>query len=409
MSDQPVKTRGRALSAPSAFLLVCFTLSPLLAFSPLFAFQQEPYFPDRHDWETRTPAEAGMDAGALSEAIEFARAHESSGPRDLALYHETMGFAREPYGSLVGPTTVRASLNGLVVRHGYIVAEWGDSAKVDMAFSVTKSFLSTIIGLAWDAGLIADLDDRVADHMPDRSLFEGDANSRITWDHLLRQTSDWKGELWGKPDWADRPEGDSPEDYPNPPRPGPGVRYEYNDVRVNLLALAALEVWRQPLPRILGERIMDPIGASNTWRWHGYENSWVLVDGLRVQSVSGGGHWGGGMFINARDLARFGLLFLRNGKWKDRQLISTDWIEMARQPGEMNPTYGFMNWFLNHDPGEEGASRLVGAAPDSAVLFLGAGRNAVYIDRDNDLVVVVRWIDDSMGEFLSRVIQAIRD
>ena len=63
---------------------------------------------------------------------------------------------------------------------------------------------------------------------------------------------------------------------------------------------------------------MEPIGASSTWRWYGYENSWVEIDGQKVQSVSGGGHWGGGMFINAYDMARFGYLFLRNGKWKDR-------------------------------------------------------------------------------------------
>ena len=44
---------------------------------------------------------------------------------------------------------------------------------------------------------------------------------------------------------------------------------------------------------------MDEIGASNTWRWYGYENSYVVIDGQIVQSVSGGGHWGGGMFINA--------------------------------------------------------------------------------------------------------------
>ena len=58
---------------------------------------------------------------------------------------------------------------------------------------------------------------------------------------------------------------------------------------------------------------MDPINASQTWRWFGYENSWVVMDGAAVQSVSGGGHWGGGMFISARDQARFGYLTLRRG------------------------------------------------------------------------------------------------
>ena len=104
---------------------------------------------------------------------------------------------------------------------------------------------------------------------------------------------------------------------------------------------------------------MEPIGASNTWRWHGYDNSWIELDGQRIQSVSGGGHFGGGMFISARDMARFGYLFLRNGRWKDRQIVSPEWIAMARTGGPANAEYGFMNWFLN--PGRKSLP----AAPES--------------------------------------------
>jgi CubicO group peptidase (beta-lactamase class C family) len=196
----------------------------------------------------------------------------------------------------------------------------------------------------------------------------------------------------------------------NVPLSEPGTRYEYNDVRVNLLALAALEVWRRPLPEVLRERVMDPIGASCSWRWHGYENSWVVIDGLRMQSVSGGGHWGGGMFINAFDQARFGYLFLRNGAWDGRRIISEQWIEMARTPGPANPTYGYMNWFLNTPvPTGDGSEtrKPMPSAPDTAVAFIGAGTNVVYIDWENDLVVVVRWIGDGLDEFLGRVLASV--
>ncbi len=182
------------------------------------------------------------------------------------------------------------------------------------------------------------------------ALFESPHNATITWEHLLRQTSDWQGTLWGKPDWADRPEGQTPADWPNRKLSEPGTHYKYNDARVNVLALAALQVLRRPLPEFLRDEIMEPIGASSTWRWHGYENSWVDLDGRRVQSMTGGGHWGGGMFISTRDMARFGYLFLRNGKWKDRQIVSQKWIDMARTPGPANAGYGFMNWFLNSGP-----------------------------------------------------------
>ncbi len=129
---------------------------------------------------------------------------------------------------------------------------------------------------------------------------------------MLRQTSDWEGTLWGKPEWADRPDSDANK-WLNRKRNEPGAIWEYNDVRVNALALAATCVWRKPLPQVLKESIMDPIGASTTWQWYGYRNSWIVLDGQALQSVSGGGHWGGGLFINAFDMARFGLLTLHKG------------------------------------------------------------------------------------------------
>jgi CubicO group peptidase (beta-lactamase class C family) len=136
---------------------------------------------------------------------------------------------------------------------------------------------------------------------------------------------------------------------------------------------------------VLRELVMDPIGASSTWRWHGYDNSWVNVDGVMVQSVSGGGHWGGGMWISARDQARFGLLTLRNGRWKDRPLVSEKWIALARTPTPAEPTYGFMNFFLN-------TGQLLPSAP-KAFYHLGAG-TADLPDPVNDLVV---WRADRAG------------
>jgi len=173
--------------------------------------------------------------------------------------------------------------------------------------------------------------------------------------------------------------------------------YNYNDVRTNVLALAALNVWRRPLPQVLKETIMDPIGASNSWRWFGYENSWVVLDGSLMQSVTGGGHWGGGMYINAYDMARFGYLTLRRGKWKDRQLLSEQWIDQARTPTGPEPIYGYMNWFLNTD------RKRWPSAPATAFAHSGNGTNLVYVDPEHDLVAVVRWIDgEAIDGFLKR-------
>ena len=378
------------------------------------------YYPPAGDdaWERRAPRQVGLDSARLAEAIAFAVANESKSPRDLAAAHY-QSFGREPYGEPAGPFAERGAPTGVVLRHGYVVAEWGEPRRADMTFSVTKSFLSTVVGLAYDRRLIRSLDDRVADYLgPVVALgagpgagrgpgaaallrpFDTPHNRTITWDHLLRQTSDWEGTLWGKPEWADRPTGD-PATWRTRPRLTPGSAYEYNDVRVNALALAATEVWRRPLPEVLGEYVMDPIGASRTWHWVGYDNAWVLVDGRAVQSVPGGGHWGGGMFISARDLARFGLLTLRGGRWQGRQVMSEEWVRRARTPTPAQPTYGFMNWFLNTD------RKLLPSAPATAFQHLGNGTNVVYVDPEHDLVAVVRWIENpAVDGFVQRLLAA---
>src|SRR5262249_3255612 len=219
---------------------------------------------------------------------------------------------------IVGPTQTRAALSGLVIRRGYVAAEWGDTRRSDMTHSVTKTFLTTVTGLALQRGLIRDLNDAVGGYLPTMErerLFRDPHNVPITWDPLVGQTSDWSGTLWGVPDWADRPVGKTPAEYSQRPMHEPGTFFKYNDVRINLLALCTLHVWRRPLPHVLREEVMDPIGASSTWRWYGYENSWTELDGQRVQSVTGGGHFGGGVFVSAWGMARFGYLFLRGGQW----------------------------------------------------------------------------------------------
>ncbi len=386
------------------------------------------YVPDRGAWEVRRPAEVGMNASGVQAAVDFAIAHETTVPRDQERSQNQSFGRREPFGFGIGPFKVRGGAAGVIVRHGYIVAEWGDTRSVDMTHSVVKSFLTTTVGLAVQDGLIGSIDDLARDYMapvdlppgdgepgiervgfgkPDlTTLFNTEHNRQITWRHLLTQSSDWEGTLWGKPEWADRPD-DDPSTWTTRARRTPGTVFEYNDTRVNLLALLTTSVWREPLPQILKERVMDPIGASPTWRWYGYENSWITLDGRQVQAVSGGGHWGGGMFIHARDQARFGLFTLRKGRWGDQQLLDEEWFDMALTPSAANRTYGFMNFFLNvpNAAGRKGYP----SAPSTAYSHRGNGTNLIYVDRENDLVVVARWIPGrDIDELLSLVIGSIQ-
>ena len=270
-----------------------------------------------------------------------------------------------------------------------------------MTFSVTKSYLSTVAGLALDDGLIADVNDHVYQYVWD-GTFEGEHNSKITWHHLLNQSSDWSGSLFGMPDWGDRPpmEGGI-DDWKYRELKEPGTSFKYNDVRVNVLAYSLLQVWRKPLPMVLKEKIMDPIGASSTWRWYGYESSWVNVDGVKMQSVSGGGHSGGGVFVSTMDHARFGLLFLRKGNWNGKQLISEKWVEMVQQPSEANESYGYM-WWLNR------GRREMEGVPNTIYYAAGFGGNYIVVDIKHDLVIVTRWLDSpKLGEMVKLVIDSM--
>jgi CubicO group peptidase (beta-lactamase class C family) len=179
------------------------------------------YYPDAV-WQHKTPAEAGISASLLRDAIDFAVAGETKAPRDLKLNHYQT-FGREPFGYATGPIKDRGEPTGIIVHKGYIVAEWGEPMRVDMAHSVTKSFLSSVVGIAVDRGMIKSIHDTVREYVPpiqvytpvpagNKSdslgtsdflyLFETPHNRTITWDHLLRQTSAWQGTLWGTPDWA---------------------------------------------------------------------------------------------------------------------------------------------------------------------------------------------------------------
>ncbi|MCZ6899110.1 MAG: serine hydrolase, partial [Bacteroidetes bacterium] len=275
---------------PSYLLTLSFLLLSNLLLS-------QTYYPEKGNWMIKEAPEVGMNAAKLQEAVDFAIANETKKQKDLRMAI-LEGFSREPYHKIVGPTKERGGTAGLIIRDGYIIAQWGDVERVDMTFSVTKSYLSTTAGLALDAGLITDVTEKVKDYVWD-GTFEGEHNGKITWEHLLNQSSDWSGDLFGMPDWGDRPPREGGiDDWKNRELKEPGSSFKYNDVRVNLLAYSLLHVWRKPLPMVIKEKIMDPIGASSKWRWYGYENSGVNIDGVKMQSVSGGGHSGGGFFIN---------------------------------------------------------------------------------------------------------------
>lgn len=275
-------------------------------------------------------AEAGFEPDALARAIDYCLSNDSKMDRNIGKALEDGHFGEPwPIGKTIGPVKDREDPSGVILRGGKIVASWGDVDRVDMTFSISKSYLAICAGIAVDDGLIPDLDAPVRD-LVDDGCFDSQQNQNITWRQLLQLTSEWEGSLWDKPDWIDHNRvvmgnaGDGAIKGQKRKLHEPGTHWEYNDVRVNVASLALLRVFERPLPDVLKERIMDPIGASDTWEWHGYENSWVEIKGRKMQAVSGGAHWGGGLWISTMDHARVGQLMLNRGTWNGQRLLSED-------------------------------------------------------------------------------------
>jgi CubicO group peptidase (beta-lactamase class C family) len=356
---------------------------------------EAPYYPPPGQWAHKTPAEVGMDAAKLNEAIEFMKAHETSTPtRDFADQEIVNGKL------LASIPTERAGTNALIIRHGYIVGEFGDTTRPDPTYSVAKSMLSTVAAIALQKGLIPNLDEPVAKVVKDGG-YDSPHNSQVTWRQHLQQETEWEGEMWGKKsDFIGKEAFGRAEMKPRPIE-APGAHYEYNDVRINRFSLSLLRVFKKAIPDVFRDEVMNPIGASTSWKWVPYTNAYVDIDGKRTASVAGGTRWGGGMWISTYDMARFGLLWQRGGKWGDQQIVSPSYVKMATTASAHGPDYGFL-WWLNT------TGKQWPGSPTNSFEARGQGGNVIHIDPNRDLVVVWRWSAQSSQGF-KKVVEAITD
>jgi len=371
-------------------LLLAAAVAPVLAQTPPQA--SAAYFPPAGEWARKSPAELGIDAAALAAAVEYARSRETTRALDFSDQEAT-------FGSRLGSMpTRRAHTNGLVIYKGYVVAEFGDTGFVDPTYSVAKSMLATVAGVAVRDGRIV-VDEPVAKRVLDGG-YTSSQNARITWKQHLQQESEWEGSLWGKnADFVGKESFGAGERKPRALQ-APGSFYEYNDVRINRFALSLLRVFGQSVPEVFQQQVMDPIGASNSWKWVPYHNSYVELSGKQVASVSGGTRWGGGMWINSWDMARFGYLWLRGGAWNARQILPPSYVKAALAPSANGPDYGYL-WWLNTK------GKNLPGLPANAYAALGAGSNTILVSPDHDLVIVWRWHAGNVADFATKVIASL--
>ena len=325
-----------------------------------------------------------FDGRALSEIVERCGARWTSAASDIETYLAAQ-VADSSHRDVVGPLLAASGSSGVVRIGGREAASWGDPQIPEMAFSVTKSVVSVVAGVAFDDGLLTP--DQPVHEVVDTAEFHGAHNTRITWRHLLQQSSQWEGELWGKPTRVDAQSFREGTELHGTP---PGEGWAYNDVRMNLLTYALTLLFRRSLADVLRERVLRPLGASDRWSWHGYRTSTVSIDGRDVEVVSGGAHWGGGLFIPARDLALIGQLFLDRGMHEGARLLSDEWIEQSWSPCPVKPQYGYL-WWLNDDQGPWPGAPATGRSARG-----NGGRHLLWVDPARDLVLTSHWTEDPL-------------
>ncbi len=324
------------------------------------------------DWEEATPESQGVDSVKLDAAMEY----------------------------LANVCGSDGTTQSVVIRNGYMIWKGSDIDFRHRTWSCTKSFTSTVLGLLIDDGKCT-LDTLAKDHLPVLAAQYPDVTLR----HFTTMTSGYDGG------------GDQAQSWyiPTTPLFAPGTKYQYWDSAMNQFGNVLTHIADESMYELFKRRIADPIGMIN-WDWAGGR----VFDGL---TVNGGAGNIGGIAISARDMARFGYLFLNRGNWNGQQLISTSWVDQAgsvQVPASMPyggerargmGVYGF-NWWVNGYKPE--GERNYPKAPPNMFSANGHQNNMCFVIPEWNMVIVRLGLDDNISNsnyswFLGMVGEAITD
>jgi CubicO group peptidase (beta-lactamase class C family) len=308
--------------------------------APTLAARPRDYWPTA-GWRTARPEDHGIDPARLAEA-------------------DTEIFTKLP-----------DVYSLLVVRHGYLVYEKyyaGSDATANFGLrSVTKNFASAMIGIALRDGYLKSVDQKVADLLPELFAQVDDARKAdITVRHLLNMTS---GFAWDETNaYLPLPPGQSVGQaiVGLPLESAPGSQFNYSSAASQLLSIVFTRVTGKTMWDVAARELFTPIGIPNT--------HWPADQDGNSEAYSG-------LVMPARELAKFGFLYLNGGAWDGRQIIPADYARAsvdrnAAVPVPDDGLYGYL-WWLVEDRGHQ------------AFMAAGYGGQYVYIAPDLDLLVVM--------------------
>ncbi|MBN2270144.1 MAG: serine hydrolase [Sedimentisphaerales bacterium] len=339
-------------------------------------------FPGK-DWAEAAPESQGIDSKRLAAAVRYLA--ENSGPDGVK--------------ELV------------IIRNGYMIHKGSDIDKVHGVWSLTKSFTSTVLGLLVDDGKTT-LETRACEFVPAmRKTYPG-----VTLRHFTTMTSGYYA--LGDEPLGGYKHGPSVTPFKPSPKPlfAPGSTYAYWDSAMNQFGNVLTQIAGEPIEELFKRRIAEPIRMNRgKWDWGDFGK----VDGIVVNGGSGNNNKH--VFVCARELARFGHLFLNRGKWNGKQLISAGWIEeatkahvSAKMPlhefsgADGRGVYGF-NWWVNGTKAD--GKRKWPGSPVGTYAASGYNNNDMFIIPEWNMIIVrlgldegkLKITDQTYGTFLEKI------
>ncbi len=345
MTNETVTTQPRQRLTRRAMLRASLTTTVgcALGGQRLFAIAPKPYFPRGKEWETRAPKDAGMDAAAIDDAIKYAAEHNSTGL--------------------------------VIVRGGRLVTEqyWQNwtPETAQPIFSASKSITATLVGMAIEEGKMKGVEQSASAFVPQ---WKGMPKEAITIRHMLAMTSGIKVGAVRAVATVDAFE----ETAALPLEHKPGTHWAYNTPVYRML-LRMLEHATGESINAYTRRKFAPLA----WQQTSWDCTPAPADKTNCQWCRS----------CVRDMAKFGLLILRNGQWDGKQLISAKYVKESTRPSQkLNEAYGYL-WWLNGGPsfklpnGRAVEGMMWPDCPPDAIGALGAQDKKIYVVPSLDLVV----------------------
>ena len=280
--------------------------------------------------------------------------------------------------------------NGKLIYEQYFEGQdeiWGDSLglvhhsmdKLHDVRSISKSIVSACVGLAVEQGKIKSVDQSVFEFFPEYAQYNEGLRSQLTLKHLLTMTSgiEWNEDVpYTDPENSEILMTASPDPMEyvlsRPMESEPGKYWEYNGGTTQLLAAIIKKTTGQEIDDFAHEFLFQPLGIDQ------YE--WTQFPGLDLPAAASG------LRLTSRDLLKFGLLYANKGKWKDKQVLSEQWITDSMQSyvqfgRNNNVGYGYQFWIFK-------GITITEKLDSPIVTAVGNGDQRIYIDKANDMIVV---------------------